>query len=712
VNDWEELAVGFDPSRNRTDRSSQTDSQRIGAGLTASNTITVSVYDDVCAEDWPDPALFAVRRSGGLQPLTVSLAFGGSATRDTDYSANTSGNTIVFAAGQREAFVEITPIADTNDVEGNETITLTVQPGIGYTVGTVNTASATMINHPANGGPSAKAAARFLIQAAFGPDQDSVGDTDPIPENVEEVMQTGFAAWIDDQFTRPLGKLQPFVDWAKAQPASAEIYNDVKQDAWWGRAMGLPRLRPDAAQTQLSDPLRQRVAFALSQIFVISDRMEDLAVSPEGMANYYDMLVTHAFGNYRDLLRDVSLHPCMGMYLSHLGNRKPDSVARVFPDENYAREIMQLFSIGLWMLNPDGTRQLDGQGQPIPTYSNMNITEFARVFTGLAFGGTNQNFGLFPRDFTTPMKGWDAEHDCDPKTLLLGATLPARPPSPGNTGTATMADVNAAVDNLFNHPNVGPFVARLLIQRLITSNPSPGYIQRVAAAFANDGQGVRGDMKAVIKAILLDSEARDPAMMNDPAFGKLREPFLKCVNLARAFNASSQEGWYYLDAFTLDHVQEPMKSPSVFNFFLPTYSPPGALAQSGLAAPEFQIINASSGVMAPNYFRNAITGGLHRWGVGRPEREVRLNLDQEWLLNVPPGAVGDPSPNVQPLDPDPLLRRLDLVLTGGRLTPRNFQTIREALQRFGPGSGWEWPKQRLNLAIYLVVTSPEFAVQR
>ncbi|MEO7317581.1 MAG: DUF1800 family protein, partial [Chthoniobacteraceae bacterium] len=206
--------------------------------------------------------------------------------------------------------------------------------------------------------------------------------------------------------------------------------------------------------------------------------------------------------------------------------------------------------------------------------------------------------------------------------------------------------------------------------------------------------------------------ARDPAMLANPAFGKLREPILKCVNFARAFNARSDEGWYYLDAFTLDHVQEPMKAPSVFNFFLPTYATPGVLAQSGLVAPEFQLVNASSGVLAPNYFRNAVFGGLHRWGVGRPERAVRLNLDREMLLNVPAAAVNDPYPDVDPLDPDPLLRRLDLVLTGGTLTPRNFQIIREAMQRLGRNSAYNWPHERLTLAIYLVVTSPEFAVQR
>lgn len=713
VTDWEELTLGFDPGTDRTDRYSQTDSQRVTAGLSAANTLTVSVYDNECSERWPDPAVIVLRRSGGLQPLTVGFSLTGSAVLGADYQKSVSGFTSTFLAGQREAYVEIQPVADADDGEGDETVVLTVLPGAGYTLGSTVSGTVTIHNETAASGPSAKAAARFLIQAAFGPDQDAAGDADPIPENVEEVMTLGFEGWIDDQLTRPVGNLRPMVQWQNEQPGSAEIYNDRKQNAWWGRAMGLPKLRPDSATTQLPDPLRQRVAYALSQIFVISDRMERLAVEPEGMIHFYDTLLGHSFGNFEDLLRDVSLHPCMGIYLSHMGNRKSDPIAKTFPDENYAREIMQLFSIGLWMLDTDGTRLLDGNNQPIPTYNNTNITEFARVFTGLSFGQTsaganNTNFEQYDGSFTSPMKGWDEHHDLAPKTLLLGATTPLRAASPGNTGAATMADVDAVISNLFNHPNVGPFIGKQLIQRLVTSNPSHAYVGRVAAAF---NAAPRGDLGRTVKAILLDPEARDAAMLNDPTFGKLREPFLKAVNVARAFNASAPNGWYYLDAFILDHAQEPMKAPSVFNFYLPSHTPPGPLADAGLVAPEFQIVNATSGTTAPNYFRNSITGGLHRWGAAA-DKNVTLNLTQEMLLNVPPEAVNDPSPNVAALDPDPLLRRLDLVLTGGTLSPESYRIIREALARIGPGSGWEWPENRLNLAIYLIVSTPEFAVQR
>jgi uncharacterized protein (DUF1800 family) len=719
LSDAEEGLIGFDPGSAHTRRLDTSDLARATAGLTAANTVTVSVYDDTASERWPDPVLFVVRRAGGLQPLTVPVAFGGTAVRGVDYTlVGVDGSSVRFLPGQREVFIEAVPVADADDGEPAESITLTVSAGSGYTVGSAATAGATLLNETATSPPSPKAAARFLLQAAFGPDQDDPADPDQVPENVESLQQSGLAAWIDDQFTRPVGRLQPFVEWAEANENTLQLYGDSKNYAWWNRAMGVPLLRPDAppAQAQLPDPLRQRVAFALSQIFVISDRLEDLAVEPAGMAHFYDHLLAHSFGNFRDLLRGVALHPCMGLYLSHLGNRKADPAARVFPDENFAREIMQLFSIGLWELNPDGTRTLDGAGQPIPSYTNADITEYARVFTGLAFGGTNQNFGLWPRDFLSPMKGWDAEHDLGPKTLLRGQTTPARTASPGSTGTATMADVEAAIDSLFHHPNTGPFICRQLIQRFVTSNPSPAYVGRVAAAFADNGAGQRGDLRAVVKTMLLDPEARDPALMDAPTFGKLREPFLRCVNLARAFNAAAPDGFYALDSFNLDHLQQPFNAPSVFNFYLPGYSPPGPLTQAGLAAPEFQLANDSSLHLGANYFWNAITGDLHRWGSGQASRAVRLNLDPEMRLNVPPAAFDGQGrvldqPSVAPLDPDPLLRRLDLALTGGTLRAEQFQIIREALDRVQSPT-WTWPRERLRLAIYLIVTSPDFNVLR
>ena len=708
LTDYEERSLGFDPQSSHTDRFLQTDLQRVTNSIAAQSVISISVLDPLLREGWPDPGLVTIRRRGGLAPLLVNVEFTGSATLDSDYTI--SATNVFMPAGAREVWLEFYPISDALDGEGSETITVTVRTGTGYSVSTNSSATLTLENQTATSGPSAKEAARFLIQAGFGPDQDAADDPDYIPENIENVMSQGIAQWIDDQFTRPVGKLQPFIDWASPRANDLELYGDLKSYSWWNRAMGAPKLTPDDTQTIAPDPLRQRVALALSEILVISDRLEDLAVVPSGMAHYYDTLLEHSFGNYEDLLMAVSLHPCMGIYLSHLGNRKADTVNRIYPDENYAREIMQLFTIGLWELNPDGTRKLDAHSQPIPTYSNDDITELARVFTGLAFGGTNTQFGLWPRNFHTPMKMWDAQHDCEPKTLLRGLRLPARTPTSGNIGTAGMADVRAAVSNLFHHPNVPPFLSKLLIQRFVTSNPSTGYVGRVSAVFADNGTGIRGDLKAVIRAILLDSEARVGQMMFHPRFGKLREPFLRFVNFARAFNATSPSGIYALDDFTLDHVQEPMKAPSVFNFFLPNHSP-SDLGNDGLVAPEFQIINASSAVGSPNHYWNAILGDLHRWGSGNAAYSVRLNLSQEFLLVVPANQLNADVPNVAPFDPDPLLRRLDLVLTGGQLTPRQFQIIRETLERL-PRPSWQWHREYLRAAIYLVVTSPEFCVQK
>lgn len=695
LNDWEEIQIGYDPASDHTERYSLTDSQRVALALNTISTVTVSVVDGEITERWPDPGVVAVRRTGGLKPLTVHFALGGSATRDADYAA-APGTNVTMPAGVREVWLTFAPVADTQDGEGTESIIVTLGAGSNYVVGASNSATVLLGNETDASGPSAKASARFLIQAAFGPDADAANDPDMTPENVEEVMALGFAGWIDQQLARPVTCLLPFVDWAADEDNIAQFYTDRKEAAWWHRAMGVTNLYPGGPSAQ-PDPLRQRMAFALSQIFVISDRLESLGVSPDGMASYYDKLLTNAFGSYRQLLFDVSTHPCMGLYLSHLMNRKADPALNRFPDENYAREIMQLFSIGLWELNQDGTRRLDTNGLPIPTYDNGDITELARVFTGLGYGGTNAN-GFFgaPQNLRERMKMWDVEHDCNAKTLLNGFPIPARPASNPDTGAAGWADLNDALDSLFWHTNVAPFIGRQLIQRFVTSNPGTGYVARVSAAFNDNGAGERGDLGAVIKAVLLDPDARDPAKIHDPAFGKQREPFLRVVNFGRAFNAASQEGIYPLDNFYMDHYEEPLKAPSVFNFYLPHYQPPGIVSAAGLAGPEFQILNAGSAISAPNYYYNAVRGGLHRWGSGIATRTVKLDLSQETNLVT---------------DVDALVRRLDLGLTGGTLEPRTFQIVREAVERVSTGT-WDWQNERAYLAIYLVVTSPEFCVMR
>ena len=709
LTDAEEAALSFNSSSKHTDRQASEDLAFAQANWNTANVVTVGLIDGEMYERWNDPGVIAIRRSGGLKPITVNFAISGSATRGTDYTTP-AGNSIMIPAGVREVWVSFAPLADVLDAEGDETIVLTATTGTGYSLGAGITASVTLHDETANSLPNPKAAARFLVQAAFGPDQDDEGDADIIPENVETVMAQGYSAWLDAQFAIPPQYHEPFV--ANIGVRYPDMYLSPKVVSWWNRALGTVNLYPasptnpgtyPAGPAAQYDPVRQRVAYCLSQIFVVSDRPETLAVEYRGMANYYDMLARNALGNFRTLLFDVATHPVMGFYLSHVKNKKGDPATNTFPDENFAREVMQLFSIGLWKLNQDGTRMLNGQGQPIPTYTNVDITNFARVFTGLSYGPASQtNFDAYPNppQWIVPMRGFDAQHDLATKTLLYGPALPVRTASSPDDGTATLLDVNAAIDNLFNHPNVGPFIGRLLIQRLVTSNPSPAYIGRVAAIFADNGSGVRGDMKAFIKAILLDPEARDSAALSDPAWGKAREPFLRCVNFARAFNAkSSGVDFYQLDAFNFDQQQQPYNSPSVFNFYLPNYSPPGVVGAAGLVAPEFQILNATTAVSSPNYFYNALSNrDLHRWGTADSTRAVRPNLTQETTLAS--------------TDVDGLIRRLDLHLTYGTLSPREFQSIREALLRITAGVTSTWQTERVNLAVYLILTSPEFCIQR
>jgi len=514
---------------------------------------------------------------------------------------------------------------------------------------------------------------------------------------------------------------------------NAQAYGHDYSVAWWNQAL--------KAGTS-ADPLRQRVAFALSQIAVISDRVDAIGSSPIAMANYFDMLLRNAFGSYRTFLYDVTLHPCMGAYLSHLRNAKEDAENNLFPDENYAREIMQLFSIGLWELNPDGSKKRGSDGQPIPTYNNATIRNFAKVFTGLTLKKSGGNASPEVRtadwyywtegeNYAVNMEMWDLEswvyrssqpwittpeyyHDRSAKTLLSGVTLPAN--------QRGLKDISDAIDNLFQHPNTGPFVCRQLIQRFVTSNPSPGYIQRVAGVFTANKANPQ-QMRLVIKAILLDPEARDPLMMADTKFGKQREPYLRIANLAKAFNARAANGKFelrYLDNAT---AQRPLNSPSVFNFYLPDYMPPGVLAAQGLFGPEFQITNDITALSNANYFYSSVIG-WREWDNG-PTSTFHPGDLNIWGSNY---AASDPRHDTDLVipdytaeialatDPDRLLQRLDLLLTYGNLSTTQHRIIREALERItrdthGPqGYESDYLRTRVETAIYLITTSPEFCI--
>ncbi|MDJ0919150.1 MAG: DUF1800 domain-containing protein, partial [Woeseiaceae bacterium] len=381
------------------------------------------------------------------------------------------------------------------------------------------------------------------------------------------VINVGVEAWIDSQLLQPASLQLPYLQ-SLPRPQPIGLLNGDRIDVWFRNAI------------DGDDQLRQRVAFALSEIMVVS-QLGALEQAPYALASYYDMLAQNAFGNYRDLIEDVTLHPAMGVYLSMLGNQKPNPDLNIRPDENYARELMQLFSIGLVELNIDGTPVLDNEGQPIPTYDQAVIEGFAHVYTGWTWAGFREFEFARPTEGNQviPMQLYPDFHDTGSKLLLNDVVLPA-----GQSGEQDLSD---ALDNVFNHPNVGPFMAIRLIQRLTTSNPSPGYVRRVAEVFNDNGAGVRGDLRAVVKAILMDPEARPDMPMEID--GKIKEPLLRLTQLWRAYDAESANGGYRFPAVSFFFGQGPMQSPSVFNFFSPFYAPPGEISDSSLVAPELQI---------------------------------------------------------------------------------------------------------------------------
>lgn len=511
-------------------------------------------------------------------------------------------------------------------------------------------------------------ASKFTSRATFG-----------LPyEELEQVALTGHDEWLDQQFALPVGLHTPVVDFlieSRDSGAFAAFENDIsylvqfRRWAWWNCAV------------TCVDVVRQRVAFALSQILVVSDNVDALIVYPDALSSYQDVLLQHSFGNFRDLLYDVTLHPAMGFYLSHINNSRSNPAQNTFPDENFAREVMQLFSIGLFELNIDGSLRLDGSGNPIPTYDNDDIREFAKVFTGFSFGGANATFGGSDViDFRSPMKMFDFAHEPGPKNLLNGFVVPE-----GQTG---LKDVSDAIDNLFNHPNVGPFIGKQLIQRLVTSNPSPAYIQRVAEAFNGTATGVRGDMQAVVRAVLTDPEIDAPS----DNFGKLREPVVRYLNILRQFNASSESdfianGGYFFQGVTRQH---PMSAPSVFNFYLPQHAPSGEISSEGLVAPEFQITDSSTIINFTNLLDSLALGDVF---AETPEPFPSVTLDFTEYDELAE-------------DLDALIDRLDILLAGGNLSAEFRTLMSEVLV--------ELPEieQRRRVALYMVLTSTDYVIQR
>ncbi|MBL0122809.1 MAG: DUF1800 family protein [Betaproteobacteria bacterium] len=515
-------------------------------------------------------------------------------------------------------------------------------------------------------------AARFLTQATFGPKAASI----------DRVKAIGPSAWIDEQLARPADSHMAYIDAAKARRlaengkayyAEEDSYEAIWQQWLFGQ-----------------DELRARMSFALTEIMVISNIAPDL--EPDAMSSYMDMINARAFGNYRDLLGAVALHPAMGYYLNMLGSEKEDAAKQKFPNENFAREVLQLFSVGLNQLNADGTRKLDAAGVPLPTYDESVVKGFARAFTGWTFFGNDpanpKKFDRPEESWTQPMIAFASKHETGTKTLLNGVTLPA--------GQTPEADMKAALDNIANHPNVGPFIGRQLIQRFVTSNPNPAYVARVAAVFDNNGRGVRGDLAAVIKAVLLDTDARNAPLTSDTKFGKQREPVIRFANILRAFNATSANGRnniHYLDSADDALGQSPLLSPSVFNFFSPAYTRPGRLAQAGMVAPEFQITNEIQTVGTANFFYQLVKNE----GYGSGDNLLKLDLTQARALANSPVELVD---------------YLSRLLTYGELNATTRQTIVDAVTAVPFNNNSSDRTWRVRTALTLFALSSDFVIQK
>ncbi|MCC7597929.1 DUF1800 domain-containing protein [Janthinobacterium sp. FW305-129] len=523
---------------------------------------------------------------------------------------------------------------------------------------------------------SRQEASRFLGRATFGPDMAAI----------DALAASDSDAWFRAQFSKPQTLHRKYID-AKYPAAGAAATqarpNDFYESFWQQAVRG-------------DDQLRQRVAFALSEIFVVSTQNEAVWPQTRGVASYYDMLGQHAFGNFRTLLQGVATHPMMGLYLSHLRNQK-ESATRT-PDENFAREVMQLFTIGLYQLNADGSLKLSG-GKPIDTYTRDDVSGLAKVFTGWSWAGPDQAANRFFGSVADPDRDWKqmqlyAAYHSTSEKRFLGVS------AAGAAGGE--ADMALALDTLFNHPNAGPFFGRQLIQRLVTSNPGPAYVGRVAAAFANNGSGVRGDMQAVIRAVLLDPEALAPAG-SSLRTGKLREPLVRLGNWMRAFHARDaalQYRIYYLSDPLAGLGQNPMNAPSVFNYFRPSYVPPNsALATAGLVAPEMQITSEPSVTGYLNFMQDAISGGVAE------NRAVRADYSAELALADQPAA---------------LLDRVNLLLMSGNMSSRLRAKILSAVTSIAiPAASGSNAAQvttaktyRVHLAIFLAIASPEYLVQK
>ena len=552
---------------------------------------------------------------------------------------------------------------------------------------------------PTSGGPASAApaiirtpqsdaeAARFLFQASFAATTGAIA----------QLRSEGFAPWLEREMQSANNQSAKsfFASRGYDRVDASRHYNNTTTGDFmiWSQLMSG------------GSSVRKRVALALSEFFVVSLSGIDMTWRSPAIGEYWDILNKHAFGSFRALIEDITLNPAMGVFLNTRGNRKADARSGRVPDENYGREVMQLFSIGLFELNPDGTQKVSG-GQPIETYNSDDVSGIAKVFTGYDYdysgissmtevGGTRQipDAEYARRPMTADPSRWqrpraDGYHSDEAKSFL-GMTIPA--------GTGAADSLKMALDHLVAHPNVGPFFAAQMIQRLVTSNPSPAYVGRVAGVFANNGQGQRGDLRAVFKAILLDEEALSAGNPTNPFFGRLREPMVRLVQVARTFGAKSVSGnWEVRDLSNPSSSlgQSPLRSPSVFNFFRPGYFPPSSqTSANNMLAPEFQLVNETAVAGYVNFMERAIEG----------RRSPLADIEFDYSAET---AIAEDSAR--------LVDRLDLLLTANQLTPTIKDAIRGAVDSvaIGTSSAAADRLRRVHIGVLLILASADYLIQK
>jgi uncharacterized protein (DUF1800 family) len=506
-------------------------------------------------------------------------------------------------------------------------------------------------------------ASRFLRQATWG----------GTLAEIRNLAANSSQNWINGQAATPTSL--SMTRWLIGKGFNdAAVSTNVNGDGGWTQAMW-------GKLFGATDPLRQRAAFALSELFVVSHLGLPITWRNFALANYWDVLEKNALGNYRDLLEGVTLSSAMGTYLNMKGNQKYNATTGRAPDENYAREVMQLFTIGLYELNSDGTQKLDSAGNPIETYDNNDVQGLARVFTGWDNAtGTDPQGELAAVAYRhgLPMSFNASLHSPEEKKFL-NTVIPA--------GTDGINSLKTGLDALFNHNNTAPFVVKQLIQRLVTSNPSPPYVGRVVKVFENNGKNVRGDLKAVWSAILLDTEARqtNPA----PSFGKLTEPVVRLLHWGHTFNATSSDGAWTLGYTDTDTTlgQMPLRAASVFNFFRPGYVPPQTqLAAQNLLAPEFQILTEPTVVSYINYMAGTVNNA----------RNVKADYTYEKTLAT---------------DPASLVAHLNLCLAAGNVSDANLSLIASSLGSISATTD-AGVLNRIYAAILMIMSSPDYLIQR